>query len=649
MNEEEWLERIGSAAAALEDRFSLGGDYAVPGGIVIHARKGHQTFDLKLPGCLEPVNSKQGGTPLDRLLEVCDPSGFGLGNQTRYDSTVRSACHVPAERLTIEGFDLDQSGILEEVRLALSPHANRVYYKLLKMNVYPEGGHFTTHRDTPPTPPDGQIHLGSLVVVLPAAYVGGQLTVEHRGDVKTYCFDEALASETSWRVRDQEGTYAIKLSGYFFGGGGGSYEEQKRKQLENHASKVRAGISQSLLSWAAFYGDCDHAVAKVEIGTRISLSYQLFIDSSASAAVQPEVDEQSQEMTKVAESTTTSRAIQNYLNQKTVADLKEFCKTFGCPVSGTKPVLLSRLNLIPPDQFLAKITEPVRRQILSQRSKQSIRFLPIAKSLGKARCFASILRSALKNPDFMADGGEIGFPCFHLYECEADIPCVPLDPNIKSSEIHLKGADAIIAVVAARMGLSLRLLRICHFLDGGDGTWRITEELVSHNNVGKLLEDVCVEDSFMAKGLDLEDDYDSDIFSDINWAIGFSLKNGQAATGAKTLSISEQPPIGRVLDDVWMSSTGYFGNEACSGSIYSNVAIVINVPPFDSESRKQDLDCPLPDDSLRCTRAGSDPRSEEANFFELSQQVRLPAPKRIPRRRSHSRFGSGDEDECVIC
>ena len=104
------------------------------------------------------------------------------------------------------------------------------------------------------------------------------------------------------------------------------------------------------------------------------------------------------------------------------------------------------------------------------------------------------------------------------------------------------------------------------------------------------------------------------------------MKNGQAAQGAKALYISERPPIGQILDDVWMSSTGYFGHEACSGSIYSNVAIVITVPPFDSQVRKQDLDCPLPDDSFRCTRAGSDPRTEEAYFLQLSQQVRLPAP-----------------------
>ena len=647
MNEEELLERLGSAAAALEDRFSLGGDIDLPGGIVIQAWKDEQTFSLKLPGCLEPAKSKKGNAPLDNLLKVCDPSGFGHGNETRYDPTVRRACHVPAERLKIDGFDLEKSGILEEVRLALSPDAERIHFTLLKMNVYPEGGHFASHRDTPPTPPDGRIHLGSLVVVLPAAHVGGGLTVQHRGDVKTYCFDESLASGTSWRTHDQAGASALKPSSFFFSAG--NYEAEQRKQLEVHASKVRAGVSNSLLSWAAFYGDCEHTVAQVELGTRISLSYQLFIDSSASASVQPEDDAEAQENAKLAEAANVSRAIQDYLNQKKLADLKDLCKTVGCPVSGSKAVLLSRLNSIPPDQFMAKMPEPVRPQILSQQPRQAVRFLPTAKSLGKARGFARILRSALKNPEFMPSGGEIGFPCFHLYECEADLPRVPLSPSVKSSEIHLKGADAIIAVVAARMGLALRFLRICHFVDGGDGCWRITEELISHNNVGKILEDVCVEESFMAKGLDLQDDYESSsLFGGISWAIGFSLKDGKSAPGAKNLSISERPPIGKVLDDIFMSGTGYFGNEASSGSIYNNVAIVIDVPPFDSESRKQDLDCPLPEESLRHTRAGSDPRSEEAHFHHLSKRVRLPAPKRMPPQRIHGRFGGHDE-ECVIC
>ena len=34
---------------------------------MIHARKNGQTFVLKLPGCLEPANSKKGDAPRDDL------------------------------------------------------------------------------------------------------------------------------------------------------------------------------------------------------------------------------------------------------------------------------------------------------------------------------------------------------------------------------------------------------------------------------------------------------------------------------------------------------------------------------------------------------------------------------------------------------
>jgi hypothetical protein len=637
LDEDALLERLGAAAAALEDRFAVGGCLSIPAGIVIHARKDGATCDLKLPSALEPANAPKGDTPLDRLLKVCDPSGFGDGNQTRYDPNVRRASHVPAERLEIEGFSLEESGILEEIQASLAPDADRIHAKLLKLNVYPEGGHFATHRDTPPTPPPGQIHLGSLVVVLPTAHVGGNLSVKHRGEDKVYVFDGALVPERDWRTPQPEGAYELKLVNYFI-----SVSSDLEKRQQEHIAKIKAGITRPVLPWAAFYGDCEHTVAKVETGTRLSLAYQLFIDgTSPPPAAAADSSLAATEATSPAPSSSdVTAAVREWLMHQTLPELKQFCCIFKKPVTGTKMVLLERLFTVPADQILARLTRPTQQQILNPGSQKVVRYLPTDSCFKRAQRFANILRSTLKQPDFLPYGGDVGFPCFHLYECEADLPRVPLAPGVKASQIHLKGADAIIAIVAARMGLSVRFLRICHFIDGGDGCWKITEELISHKNVAKLTTDVCIEDEFMAKGVDIEDaETGTDLFDGINWAIGFSLNNGQSAPGAKDLSHDERPPIGMVLDDIWMSGTGYFGNEASSGSIYSNVAIVIEIPEAESEFRKRDLTCPLSVDSFNKTRAGSDPRYEEEQFRDRASKVRLPAVKQKKKKASAKRRG----------
>lgn len=54
---------------------------------------------------------------------------------------------------------------------------------LYKLNIYPTGGFFKAHQDTP----KDYSHIGSLVICLPSKFEGGQLAVKSRdGRNKTF-------------------------------------------------------------------------------------------------------------------------------------------------------------------------------------------------------------------------------------------------------------------------------------------------------------------------------------------------------------------------------------------------------------------------------------------------------------------------------
>jgi hypothetical protein len=61
--------------------------------------------------------------------------------------------------------------------------------KMYKLNVYPEGGFFKPHRDTP----KGGRHIGSLVVCLPSNFEGGELVVKQGTRVQEFSWSKCCA------------------------------------------------------------------------------------------------------------------------------------------------------------------------------------------------------------------------------------------------------------------------------------------------------------------------------------------------------------------------------------------------------------------------------------------------------------------------
>ena len=56
-------------------------------------------------------------------------------------------------------------------------------------------------------------------------------------------------------------------------------------------------------------------------------------------------------------------------------------------------------------------------------------------------------------------GGKVGFPCFHLYERDEDLPKREIPATATSNDFKLRGADALISIVAARSGAVVKVMR----------------------------------------------------------------------------------------------------------------------------------------------------------------------------------------------
>ncbi len=123
--------------------------------------------------------------------------------------------------------------------------------------------------------------------------------------------------------------------------------------------------------------------------------------------------------------------------------------------------------------------------------------------------------------------------------------------------------------------ICINTYRIVHVYDGGDGVTEITKILPSKRNVAKLMtKKVRVEDEFIARGIDLEDfPMEKDEHYDLN-----------SIEWVRAYDDNEKVPRKELLE-AYVSGTGYFGNEAGEGTVYSQCALVIEFPTSDSKAK----------------------------------------------------------------
>jgi hypothetical protein len=209
--------------AKLLGRIDTGGRFAT------HTARSPKDLSLTVEGVGQvplPVSS----ATARKLSAVAQPARHGYKDETRLDRSVRDTWEIPAQRLALDErrWARTLAPQLERIRRELGlPRGCRLRAQLHNLLVYERGQFFAPHRDSE----KADDMLGTLVVVLPSRFTGGELVIEHLGEECT----------------------------------------------------VPGSARQITL--AAFYADCHHEVRPVRSGYRLALTYNLIAEGTTDAAL----------------------------------------------------------------------------------------------------------------------------------------------------------------------------------------------------------------------------------------------------------------------------------------------------------------------------------------------------------------------------
>ena len=163
----------------------------------------------------------------EQLCRLATKAPYGLGTETLMDTEVRDTWEIGGAKVSVAPGLWDDGPLalpLRQLKASLGLSGDAQLRPILdKLLVYGPGQFFRPHQDSERSP----LMVGSLVVLLPSAYEGGALVVEHQGEQRIF-----------QRLADQ---------------------------------------SQALCL-LAFYSDCYHEVKEVRSGYRVALSYQLWLE-----------------------------------------------------------------------------------------------------------------------------------------------------------------------------------------------------------------------------------------------------------------------------------------------------------------------------------------------------------------------------------
>lgn len=221
------------------------------------------------------------------IIAFADTAPYGKGTKTLIDQSVRNSLEIKASKLTFaKPWDAAVQAIVQQAATELGLPADRVQAKPYKLLIYQRGGFFLPHRDSEKR----RGMVGSLIVMLPSRFGGGELIVRHDSDTVRCAFEQAAAGERS--------------------------------------------------QYAAFYADCLHEVRNVTRGVRVCLSYNLCLK-----ATRRQSNQQHPQAALVS-------AIQNWI-QSQPAKPMVFALEHQYTANGLKPSLLKGKDRTAAKQLIA--------------------------------------------------------------------------------------------------------------------------------------------------------------------------------------------------------------------------------------------------------------------------------------------------------
>ncbi|MFC1759719.1 2OG-Fe(II) oxygenase [Planctomycetota bacterium] len=207
--------------ASRTEKFCVGGTLSTDDVGLVVAGVG----EVALP--LNPKVAKQ-------LASTGRVAPYGKGTKTLVNTKVRNSFEVNAKLIEFsESWDKSVQETTRAIAEQLGLPAEQLQAKPYKLLLYERGGHFQPHRDSEKV---GRM-VGSLVIVLPTKFAGGELIVRHGSARHNFDFSAAAS--------------------------------------EQHASYV------------AFYADCEHEVKRVTRGRRLAMTYNLSLKNTRKAKPTP--------------------------------------------------------------------------------------------------------------------------------------------------------------------------------------------------------------------------------------------------------------------------------------------------------------------------------------------------------------------------
>ena len=198
------------------------------------------TVPTVLPGLevqgLGPIGLPLSGSQAKELQARCEQAPYGKGEKTLVDTSVRRVWRLKPGQFTLKNPEWQPflKATIDKVQEELGLEKQKLESHLHELLLYEKGSFFLPHRDGEKL----DRMVGTLVIVLPSAYEGGELIVRHEGQEQTIDFSK----------------------------------------LDNHALHTH---------FAAFYADCEHEVRPLRKGDRLCLVYNLTLAKSKKPITAP--------------------------------------------------------------------------------------------------------------------------------------------------------------------------------------------------------------------------------------------------------------------------------------------------------------------------------------------------------------------------
>ncbi|PBK59332.1 hypothetical protein ARMSODRAFT_966995 [Armillaria solidipes] len=194
-------------------------------------------FNLRDPEtCLARFGSLT-APDVEAILEASQPSSFGKGDQTVYDTNYRNGREITAHNVEVQD-PFGENFTKKIIRTLCSTLfvGKSIKIALYKLAIYEKGGHFDWHRDST----HGDNHHGTVLIALNTPWEGGGLHLRHNGTEAYFDLHPVVEKDPQTRTTTSVSLQAV-----------------------------------------AFYTDVEHKVDIVTEGTRLVLQYDVFIQNEA--------------------------------------------------------------------------------------------------------------------------------------------------------------------------------------------------------------------------------------------------------------------------------------------------------------------------------------------------------------------------------